>query len=194
MTTIKNNIILIYVIAIMTSACAQSKQTFISRFTPNHSIEDIVNKEVSFQSIEIDSLYITNSNIDSVLSHIIDNVLPSKTIWVNLHLVFAKINEKTYLEIHADYSNRQLFINKGWYYEYKLYGYLNFKNKFIYVSTQNIPVDEIDFFLGKTEKKSSIKMTPIDQTLEIMKFENPMWLYELDHVNITLIKSVNVGF
>jgi len=194
MTKIKYNIILICFTAIMTSACAQSKQTIISRFTPNHSIEEVVNKEVSLQSIEIDSLYIANSNIDSVLSHIIDDVLPSKTIWVDFYLVIAKINEKTYLEIHADYSNRQLFINKGWYYKYKLYGYLNFKNKFIYVSTHNIPVDEIDFFLGKTEKKSSIKMTPIDQTLEIMKFENPMWLYELNRNNITLIKSVNMGF
>lgn len=193
MAIIKENIIFVCIVIIITGACAQSKQTTIPRFTPNHSIEDIVDQKVSLQKIEIDSLCIVNTNIDSVLSHIINDALPRKTIWVHFYLVFAKINEKTYLEILGDYSNRQLFINKGQYYEYKLYGYLNFKNKFIYVSTHNISNEEIDSYLGKTKVKSSIKITPVDQSLEVMKFENPMWLYEFKYNNIELIKSLNIG-
>ena len=51
----------------------------------------------------------------------------------------------------------------------------------------------MDFYLGKAKIKSSIKITPVDQSLEVMKFENPMWLYEFKYNNIELIKSLNIG-
>ncbi len=194
MSTLKKYTIALLVgITLMANACAQGKKNVSLKFYPKDSIEDITNNDNFPEKIRMDSLTIIDAKMDSIFTFITKSI-SEKTIWTHFYIVVAKIDKSIFVEILADFSNEQLFKNRGKYYEYNIYGFLEYNRRKIYVATQNINNEEMKHYFRKDGKFIYIKKTNADALLVSSKFENPMWLYEFREKSLVLIKSANVEY
>lgn len=193
MSIIRKYIITLLVIVIITNVCAQAKKVVSLKFKPDSIIEDIADKDTSLEKIKMDSLSIVDTKIDSVLT-LINSSISSKSIWEHFYITIAKINENIFVEIIGNYTNEQLFKNKGKYYGYNIYGFLNYYGRKIYISTYNIDNKEIELYFKKTGKQIFISKVNKDILIVSAKFENPMWLYEFKDKSLIMVKSANLEY
>lgn len=186
-----------YIIALLlgttfiTNACAQGKNGVSLKFYPNDSVEHVIDKYNPSEKIRMDSLTIIDTRMDSIFAFI-TKPISEKTIWTHLYIVVAKIDKNIFVEILADFSNEQLFKNRGKYYGYDIYGSFDYNKRKMYVVTQNMNNEEMKHYFRKDGKSIYICKTNADTLLVSSKFENPMWLYEFKGGNLVLVKSVNV--
>jgi len=193
MFKIRKYIIALLLIVIIINICAQSKKDVSLKFKPDSFIESISFKDTTLEKIKMDSLFIVDKKLDSVLT-IINNSISSKSIWKHFYITIAKISGNIFVEIIGNYTNEELFKNKGKYYEYDTYGFLNYYGRKIYISTYNIDNNEIELFFKKTGEQIFISKEIKDILIVASKFENPMWLYEFKCKNLILVKSANLEF
>ena len=141
----------------------------------------------------MDSLIIIDTKLDSIFAFITKSI-SEKTIWTHFYIVVAKIDKNIFVEILADFSNEQLFKNRGKYYGYDIYGFLDCNKRKVYIATQNMNNEEMKHYFRKDGKSIYINKTNADALLVSSKFENPMWLYEFKEKSLVLVKSANVEY
>jgi hypothetical protein len=189
----------IYIIALLlgitfiTNACAQGEKVVSLKFYPKDSIEDIIDNDNSSEKTKMDSLTVIDTKMDSIFAFITKSI-SEKTIWTHFYIVVAKIDKKIFVEILADFSNEQLFKNRGKYYENNIYGFFDYNRRKMYVATQNMNNEEMKHYFRKDGKSIYISKTNADALLVSSKFENPMWLYEFKEKSLVLVKSANVEY
>ena len=194
MSGLKKYIIALLVgITFITNACAQGKTLVSLKFYPKNSIEDIIDNDNSSEKTRMDSLIIIDTKMDSIFAFITKSI-SEKTIWTHFYIVVAKIDKNIFVEILADFSNEQLFKNRGKYYGYDIYGSLDYNKRKMYVATQNMNNEEMKHYFRKDGKFIYIIKTNADALLVSSKFENPMWLYEFKEKSLVLVKSANVEY
>ena len=162
MSTLKEyTIVLLVGITLMTNICAQGKKNISLKFYPKDSIENIIDNDNFSEKIRMDSLTIIDTKMDSIFNFITKSI-SEKTIWTHFYIVVAKIDKNIYVEILADFSNEQLFKNRGKYYEYNIYGFLDYNKRKIYVATQNTNNEEMKHYFRKDGKCIYINKTNAD--------------------------------
>lgn len=180
-------------ITFITNACAQGKKVVSLQFYPTDSIEDIIDNDNSSEITKMDSLIVIDTKMDSVFDFV-TNPISEKSIWEHFYITVAKVDKKIYVEILADYSNEELFKNKGKFREYEIFGSLDYNKRKIYVASSNVNNEEMKHYFRKDGKSIYISKTNADALLMSSKFENPMWLYEFKEKNLVLVKSANVEY
>jgi hypothetical protein len=194
MSRLKKYIIALLVgITFITNACAQGEKVVSLKFYPKDSIEDIIDNHNSSEKTRMDSLTIIDAKMDSIFAFITKSI-SEKTIWTHFYIVVAKIDKSIFVEILADFSNEQLFKNRGKYYGYDIYGSLDYNKRKMYVVTQNMKNEEMKHYFKKDGKYIYISKEDADALLVSSKYENPMWLYEFKEKNLVLVKSANVEY
>src|ERR1035437_1898580 len=189
----------IYIIALLlgitfiTNACAQGEKVVSLKFYPKDSIEDIIDNDNSSEKTKMDSLTVIDTKMDSIFAFITKSI-SEKTIWTHFYIVVAKIDKKIFVEILADFSNEQLFKNRGKYYENNIDGFFDYNRRKMIVATQNMNNEEMKHYFRKDGKSIYISKTNADALLVSSKFENPMWLYEFKEKSLVLVKSANVEY
>ena len=194
MTGLKKYIIAVFLgITFIINACAQGKKVVPLKFYPTDSIEDIIDNDNSSEIIKMDSLIIIDTKMDSVFAFV-TNPISEKSIWEHFYITVAKVDTKIYVEILADYSNEEVFKNKGKFRRYEIFGSLDYNKRKIYVASLNMNNEEMKHYFRKDGKSIYISKTNADALLVSSKFENPMWLYEFKEKNLVLVKSANVEY
>jgi hypothetical protein len=194
MLELKKYIIALLVgVTFVANACAQVKKVVSLKFYPKDSIEDVIDNDNSSEKIRMDSLIIIDTKMDSIFAFITKSI-SEKAIWTHFYIVVAKIDKNIFVEILADFSNEQLFKNRGKYYEYNIYGFLDYNRRKMYVATQNMNNEEMKHYFKKDRKCTFLSKENADALLVSSKFENPMWLYEFKGKNLVLVKSANVEY
>lgn len=160
----------------------------------NHSFNSIdisVLKKESTKndSLKLDIVTISESNLDSIVSRITKKATKKSSI--ALFITLMKFEEDLYMEIVCDYENLYLFVNRV----KSTYGLLKYKDMNIYILLYPSPYTPSDCDLNCLFKKTNYntviyKKDPYGKGY-YLNSENPTWLFKYRNKNFILIRSIN---
>lgn len=170
----------------------KSKESFC--FKPDLNSVDIPEKDSGKMTIKIDSLNLVDRKLDSVLIQIY-NLFSHNSIWRHYYLRVRIDSTEVLIQVDGCYSNESLFVTPGLYSFCLKYGFFQHLGRKIYVLIEpNSSIVGIDSLFKKTDRTCYIYKDNPDPLLDMMKYENPMWLFKYEDCKLKLANSANVEY